>query len=395
MFGVPSKISSTICHALCVLVTILPYIILFPLCTKCWVHLETSNIITQSIIILVWYITLVTVFNRLWALVFKLLTSADCYNCLLLNWRLISLLTCCLLIDIKPLKLWLNNWNLDINMSTSDSLPKFKPLSNWNYPEWCGEMRAWLMKNGLWRFVSGKETKQKDKQAKAERAAGEIYLLVENDQRVHFCGFEEDPIKMWELLEKAHLSKKPGARFTAYDDLFSIYKESNEALMDLGVLLRFHNHVNLITVSNHHHHHNSDPRRYSCLLSSPSPSNYSDISLSQSLSYSEVMITLSSSSLVYWMSTLFGNHRWISPWSLYSTFGPSTCVSGYGHARNDLLLLSHVYSMSQILLVVYSSHTSLYYPSFKSWLSSSNLFSELSLRLVFAIHNLPISFSEI
>ena len=28
-------------------------------------------------------------------------------------------------------------------------------------------------------------------EAKAERAAGEIYLLVENDQRVHFHGFEE------------------------------------------------------------------------------------------------------------------------------------------------------------------------------------------------------------
>ena len=36
---------------------------------------------------------------------------------------------------------------------------------------------------------------------KAEKAAGEIYLLVESDQRVHFRGHEEDPIKMWELLD--------------------------------------------------------------------------------------------------------------------------------------------------------------------------------------------------
>ena len=157
-------------------------------------------------------------------------------------------------------------------------------------------------------------------------------------------------------------------------------------------MLHFRNHVNLITVSNHHHH-NSNPRCYSCLLSSSSPSDYLDISPSQFPSYSEVTITPSSSSLAYLMSTLFSNHWRISPRSLYST--PSTCVSGYGHARNDLLLLSYVNSMSQILLVVYSSHTSLYYPSFESQLSSSNLFSELSLRLVFAIHNLPISFSEI
>ena len=50
----------------------------------------------------------------------------------------------------------------------------------------------------------------------------------------------------------------------------------------------------------------------------------------------------------------------------YSTIGPSTCVLGYGHAQNDLLLLSHVYSMSQNLLVVYSLYTSLYFPSFES-----------------------------
>ena len=68
-----------------------------------------------------------------------------------------------------------------------------------------------------------------------EKAAGEIYLLVENDQRVHFRGNEEDPIKMWELLEAAHLSKKPGAKFNAYNDLFNIRKQDDETLVDLGV----------------------------------------------------------------------------------------------------------------------------------------------------------------
>ena len=75
-----------------------------------------------------------------------------------------------------------------------------------------------------------------------------------------------------------------------------------------------------------------------------------------------VHITLSSLplALAYLMSTLFNNHRQISPWTLYSTIGPSACVSGYRHAQNDLLYLSHVYSMSQILLVVYSSYIPLY-----------------------------------
>ena len=84
------------------------------------------------------------------------------------------------------------------------------------------------MRNGLWKLVSGKLPKPRDEdegikwELKAERAAGEIYLLVESDQRVHFRGYEDDPIEMWKLLEAAHLSKKPGARFNAYDDLFTI-----------------------------------------------------------------------------------------------------------------------------------------------------------------------------
>ncbi|KAF9470393.1 hypothetical protein BDN70DRAFT_821434, partial [Pholiota conissans] len=84
-------------------------------------------------------------------------------------------------------------------MEQTQTLAKIKPLSHSNYPEWSGEMKAWLMRNGLWKLVSGKESKPADGSAldkwenKAERAAGEIYLLVENDQRVHFAGHEEDP----------------------------------------------------------------------------------------------------------------------------------------------------------------------------------------------------------
>ena len=76
-------------------------------------------------------------------------------------------------------------------MSSDNTMAKIKPLSNSNYPEWCGEMKAWLMRNGLWRLVSKKERKPAaslaDELEKWEiKAAGEIYLLVENDQRVHF-----------------------------------------------------------------------------------------------------------------------------------------------------------------------------------------------------------------
>ncbi|KAF9488991.1 hypothetical protein BDN71DRAFT_1531971 [Pleurotus eryngii] len=117
--------------------------------------------------------------------------------------------------------------------SASDTGVKVKPLTNSNYQKWCGEAKAYLMRLGLWRLVAGKESTSINAaelnkwEAKAERAAGEIYLLVEADQRIHFRGLEDDP--------KAHLSKKPGACFNAYDDLFSIHKEDNEGLIDLGV----------------------------------------------------------------------------------------------------------------------------------------------------------------
>jgi gag-polypeptide of LTR copia-type/Integrase core domain/GAG-pre-integrase domain len=129
-------------------------------------------------------------------------------------------------------------------MVMESSSPKFKPLSNSNYAEWSGEMKAWLMKLGYWRLVAGKEKQPSGKsdpdtiekwEAKAEKAAGEIYLAVENDQRVHFRGYEEDPVRMWALLEQAHVQKKPGARFNAYDDLFSIQKNDDETLVEMAV----------------------------------------------------------------------------------------------------------------------------------------------------------------
>ncbi|KAF9550334.1 hypothetical protein CPC08DRAFT_615492, partial [Agrocybe pediades] len=39
---------------------------------------------------------------------------------------------------------------------------------------------------------------------------------------------------MWALLKAAHLSKKPGARFNVYDDLFSIRKQDDKSLVYLG-----------------------------------------------------------------------------------------------------------------------------------------------------------------
>ena len=55
--------------------------------------------------------------------------------------------------------------------------------------------------------------------------------------RSHFRGHEEDPVQMWTLLEQAHVQKKPGARFNAYNDLFSIQKNDNETLVEMAVCI--------------------------------------------------------------------------------------------------------------------------------------------------------------
>ena len=124
--------------------------------------------------------------------------------------------------------------------------PDITKLGANNYPQWSGEMQAWLHANQLWRLFSGHLTcpakpetiteayTDKDDQwlEKAERAAGWIYLMVEHDQRIHLASIQDDPVKMWIKLEKIHMAKQAGAHFNAYDDLFSIRKEE-ESLMSL------------------------------------------------------------------------------------------------------------------------------------------------------------------
>ena len=123
----------------------------------------------------------------------------------------------------------------------AESTPKFALLNNSNYSEWSGDMKAFLMRLGYWGLVSGKEPKPTEGKALVQwelieqKAAGEIYLAVAQDQKVHIREHLDDPIKMWNELEKVHSSTKAGARFNAYDNLFSIEKKEDESLLDLGV----------------------------------------------------------------------------------------------------------------------------------------------------------------
>ena len=108
-------------------------------------------------------------------------------------------------------------------------------------------MEAWFRAQALWRIVSGvskpptvsatpkegEEDKLEAWQLKADKAAGIMWLMVDNTQRVHFRGIKDDPVKMWGALKEVHMQKRPGTRFNAYDDLFSIRKREEEDLQSL------------------------------------------------------------------------------------------------------------------------------------------------------------------
>jgi hypothetical protein len=107
-------------------------------------------------------------------------------------------------------------------------------------------MKAWFRANGLWRIVDGsiaKPMKQGDVepspdaleayQLKADKAAGHLYLMWEDGQKIFVSDCQDDPCAMWIALDNAFMQKKPGTRFNAYDDLFSIRKLEEESLQSL------------------------------------------------------------------------------------------------------------------------------------------------------------------
>ncbi|EPQ49959.1 hypothetical protein GLOTRDRAFT_18848, partial [Gloeophyllum trabeum ATCC 11539] len=70
-------------------------------------------------------------------------------------------------------------------------------------------------------------------EARKGRAAGEIWLALEDGQKVHVKEVKTDPLKMWEKLREVHVQQKPGARFNAYDVLLGLRKDEGESLVSL------------------------------------------------------------------------------------------------------------------------------------------------------------------
>jgi len=59
----------------------------------------------------------------------------------------------------------------------------------------------------------GEENKLEAWQLKADKAAGIMWLMVDNTQRVHFRVIKDDLLKMWGALREIHLYKRAGIRF--------------------------------------------------------------------------------------------------------------------------------------------------------------------------------------
>ena len=131
-------------------------------------------------------------------------------------------------------------------MSSDDDVKQLFPhLGEKNYNQWVGNFIALAMKKNLYSILSGTETKPKDALATAlpgdqsdydrcrKQLAGELFLSLEDDQKTHVQDCFDDPVKMWTKLESVHLQKKPGMRFNAWEEFFSIHMEENESLSAL------------------------------------------------------------------------------------------------------------------------------------------------------------------
>ncbi|KAJ3547011.1 hypothetical protein NM688_g5450 [Phlebia brevispora] len=108
---------------------------------------------------------------------------------------------------------------------------------------------AEFMRQGLWGIVSSQVVKpvsvddknptlaEQEKvlsyKEKAEKVAGELYLLVSQEQKVHLTGITDNAAAMWMKLKSIDHQKRSGAHFNAYDTLFSIIKMPDKSLMSL------------------------------------------------------------------------------------------------------------------------------------------------------------------
>ena len=112
---------------------------------------------------------------------------------------------------------------------SSDNKNTFPCLNNTNWGQWADNMEAYLSTKELWEYVDGscvqprlvdptKPTLEEKKELsdwrrKSARASGEIWLGLEDSQKVHVKDLKGDPVAMWKKLESVHLPKTSWSPF--------------------------------------------------------------------------------------------------------------------------------------------------------------------------------------
>ncbi|KZT18488.1 hypothetical protein NEOLEDRAFT_1192461, partial [Neolentinus lepideus HHB14362 ss-1] len=138
-----------------------------------------------------------------------------------------------------------------VAMSTTTPTTKhpFPALGERNYGSWADDMEAYLKTLDLWDVTDDptaaplpvdaanpttEERKEvRDWEKRKGQASGQIWLVVEDGQKVHVKDIKNDPAKMWLKLKEVHVQQKPGTRFNAYDALLGLRKLEGESLASL------------------------------------------------------------------------------------------------------------------------------------------------------------------
>uniref|UniRef100_D8QFR3 Uncharacterized protein n=1 Tax=Schizophyllum commune (strain H4-8 / FGSC 9210) TaxID=578458 RepID=D8QFR3_SCHCM len=126
-------------------------------------------------------------------------------------------------------------------------------LTRFNWSWWESEIQPWLSSKGLWRYAKGAVTKPKPKDASAvtdaeyrtqeeyeqrlEKAAGELWLAMEEPLRPQFKDKRSTPKDLYDAMKTAFNIQEAGTRFAALSDFFDVNlgddAEATTALTDL------------------------------------------------------------------------------------------------------------------------------------------------------------------
>ncbi|KZT18336.1 hypothetical protein NEOLEDRAFT_1080519, partial [Neolentinus lepideus HHB14362 ss-1] len=137
-------------------------------------------------------------------------------------------------------------------MSTTTPITKrpFPALGERNYGSWADDMEAYLKTLDLWDVTddptaaplpvdaTNLRTEERMKEVRdwekcKGQASGQIWLAVEDGQKVHVKDVKNDPVKMWLKLKEVDVQQKPGTHFNAYDALLGLRKLEGESLASL------------------------------------------------------------------------------------------------------------------------------------------------------------------